>query len=130
MLNVMLSLWNLLLIIFFFWIIATWVLIDFVLKYLMQERGMHLNEIIDIDEETRFSSVYRGKMVDDGSYEENEDILLDSHNDETFGRSSASAIESSIDWTSGKSYDAARMSSSSCATVVRQVLISLNCHCS
>lgn len=105
-------------------------LIDFVSKYLMQERGMHLNEIIGIDEETRFSSVYRGKMVDDGSYEENEDILLDSHNDETFGSSSASAIESSIDWTSGKSCDVARMSSSSCATVVRQVLISLNCHCS
>lgn len=86
---------------------------------------MHLNEIIDIDEETRFSSVYRGKMIDDGSNEENEDILFDSHNDETFGGSSATTVESSIDWTSGKCYEVARVSSSSCAAVVPQVLIFL-----
>lgn len=47
-----------------------------------QERGLYHN--FDIDEETRFSSVYRGKGVDDSGYDENEDRLLDSHNSETF----------------------------------------------
>jgi hypothetical protein len=51
--------------------------------YFPQERGLHLDEDFDIDEETRFSSVYRGEHVDD-TYEENEDILFDSHNSETF----------------------------------------------
>lgn len=91
----------------------------------MQERGIHLNENIDIDEETRYSSVCRGKMIDDGSYEENEDVLFDSHNDETFGGSSASTVESSIEWTSGKSYDVGRVSPNSCAAVLPQVLIPL-----
>lgn len=90
---------------------------------MMQERGIHVNESSDIDEETRFSSVFRGKMVDDSGYEENEDILLDSHNDETFGDSSDSIIKNPIDWSSGKSNDVARVSSSSCAAVVSQVQI-------
>jgi len=47
-----------------------------------QERGLYHN--FDIDEETRFSSVYRGKGVDDSGYDENEDELLDSHNSEMF----------------------------------------------
>ncbi|WJX74618.1 Polyadenylate-binding protein-interacting protein 3 [Trifolium repens] len=51
--------------------------------HLAEERGLHLDEDFDIDEETRFSSVYRGEHVDD-TYEENEDILFDSHNSETF----------------------------------------------
>jgi hypothetical protein len=51
--------------------------------YFSQERGLHLDEDFDIDEETRFSSVYRGEHVDD-TYEEDEDILFDSHNSETF----------------------------------------------
>ncbi|XP_015865839.3 polyadenylate-binding protein-interacting protein 4 isoform X1 [Ziziphus jujuba] len=88
--------------------------------HLAEERGIHVNESFDIDEETRFSSVFRGKMVDDSGYEENEDILLDSHNDETFGDSSDSIIKNPIDWSSGKSNDVARVSSSSCAAVVSQ----------
>nr|KYP63669.1 Ataxin-2 isogeny [Cajanus cajan] len=51
--------------------------------HLAEERGLYHN--FDIDEETRFSSVYRGKGVDDIGYDENEDKLLDSHNSETFG---------------------------------------------
>ncbi|KAK2425135.1 polyadenylate-binding protein-interacting protein [Trifolium repens] len=51
--------------------------------HLAEERGLHLDEDFDIDEETRFSSVYRGEHVDD-TYEEDEDILFDSHNSETF----------------------------------------------
>ncbi|CAJ1950835.1 unnamed protein product [Sphenostylis stenocarpa] len=48
--------------------------------HLAEERGLYHS--FDIDEETRFSSVYRG-TVDDIGYDENED-KLDSHNSETF----------------------------------------------
>lgn len=58
--------------------------------HLAEERGIQLDEKFDIDEETRFSSVYR--VVDDGGYDEIEDILLDSLNDETFGVVSGSVI--------------------------------------
>lgn len=51
--------------------------------HLAEERGLYPDDF-DIDEETRFSSVYRGKGVDD-EYDENEDNLLDSQNSETFG---------------------------------------------
>ncbi|KZV33681.1 ataxin-2 [Dorcoceras hygrometricum] len=50
--------------------------------HLAEERGIQLEETFDVDEETRFSSVYR--VVDDGGYDEIEDIL-DSQNDETLG---------------------------------------------
>ena len=90
---------------------------------MLQERGRQLSEKFDIDEETRFSSVNRGEIVDDSGYEESEDVLLDSCNDETFGDSSTSAIKSSTDWTKGKSNDVVRVSSSSCASVIPSVLI-------
>ncbi|XP_040370900.1 polyadenylate-binding protein-interacting protein 3 isoform X2 [Rosa chinensis] len=67
-----------------------------------EERGMQPYENFDIDEETRYSSVYRGEVVDDSGYDEDEDILLDSRNTETFGGSPGSEQKSSIDWTSGK----------------------------
>ncbi|TKY64293.1 Polyadenylate-binding protein-interacting protein 4 [Spatholobus suberectus] len=51
--------------------------------HLAEERGLYCN--FDIDEETRFSSVYRGKGVDDSGYDENEDNLSDTHDSETFG---------------------------------------------
>ncbi|KAL3840789.1 hypothetical protein ACJIZ3_025380 [Penstemon smallii] len=51
--------------------------------HLAEERGIQLDGSLDIDEETRFSSVYRG--VDDSGYDEIEDILFDTQNDETFG---------------------------------------------
>ncbi|XP_050873883.1 polyadenylate-binding protein-interacting protein 3 isoform X2 [Lathyrus oleraceus] len=59
--------------------------------HLAEERGLYPDDF-DIDEETRFSSVYRGKGVDD-EYDENEDNFLDSHNSETFGDMSDSVIK-------------------------------------
>ncbi|KAL5757417.1 hypothetical protein ACOSP7_020028 [Xanthoceras sorbifolium] len=80
--------------------------------HLAEERGINLNETFDIDEETRFSSVYRGMDFDDSGFEEDEDIVLDSRNDETFG-GSGPVSERSADLTSGKISDGARLSSSS-----------------
>ncbi|CAL0322093.1 unnamed protein product [Lupinus luteus] len=60
--------------------------------HLAVERGLHVNENLDIDEETMFSSVYRGKGVDDSGYDENEDTF-DSHNSDTFGGIFGSAIK-------------------------------------
>uniref|UniRef100_A0A5B7ASW3 Putative polyadenylate-binding protein-interacting protein 4 isoform X1 n=1 Tax=Davidia involucrata TaxID=16924 RepID=A0A5B7ASW3_DAVIN len=80
--------------------------------HLAEERGIHLHENFDIDEETRFSSVFRG--FDDSGYDDNEDILLDSHNNETFGGASGSIVSRSFtDVTSGKSNDGGQVSSSS-----------------
>ncbi|XP_012829951.1 PREDICTED: polyadenylate-binding protein-interacting protein 4 isoform X1 [Erythranthe guttata] len=59
--------------------------------HLAEERGMQLDGDLEVDEETRFSSVYRG-IVDDSGYDEIENILLDSRNDETFGGVSSSVI--------------------------------------
>ncbi|GFZ08123.1 hypothetical protein Acr_19g0010600 [Actinidia rufa] len=58
--------------------------------HLAEERGFQLHGNFDIDEETRFSSVFRG--VDDTGYDENENILLDSRNIETFGSALGSSI--------------------------------------
>nr|XP_027192535.1 polyadenylate-binding protein-interacting protein 3 isoform X2 [Cicer arietinum] len=70
--------------------------------HLAEERGLYPDDF-DIDEETRFSSVYRGKGVDDREYGENEDNLLDSHNSETFGGMSSSVIERPGNISGGKS---------------------------
>ncbi|KAK8301318.1 hypothetical protein V6Z11_D04G011700 [Gossypium hirsutum] len=72
--------------------------------HLAEERGVDLHDDFDIDEEMRYSSVYRGRGVDDSGYEEEEDILLDSHNIETFGDSYDSL---------SRSTDGVRMPSSS-----------------
>ncbi|WRX27804.1 LsmAD domain - like 1 [Theobroma cacao] len=80
--------------------------------HLAEERGFHLHDNFDIDEERRFSSVYRGRGVDDSGYEEDEDIMLDSHNSETFGDSSGSVSKRPADLTSLQSTDGARVSSS------------------
>ncbi|KAI3900405.1 hypothetical protein MKW92_028251 [Papaver armeniacum] len=55
--------------------------------HLAEERGRHFD--FDVDEETRFSSVLR--TVDDSGYDEDEDIVLDTHNMETFGDSTRAA---------------------------------------
>ncbi|XP_004303672.1 PREDICTED: uncharacterized protein LOC101292616 [Fragaria vesca subsp. vesca] len=78
-----------------------------------EERGMQLYENFDIDEETKYSSVYRGDVVDDSGYDEDEDILLDSLNTETFGGSPGSVRNSSIDWTNGKGNNGVQVTSSS-----------------
>ncbi|KAK9281572.1 hypothetical protein L1049_004475 [Liquidambar formosana] len=80
--------------------------------HLAEERGILLYDSLDFDEETRFSSVLRG--VNDTGYEESDDIMLDSHNIETFGGSSVSSISRiSTDLTYGKTNDGPHVSSSS-----------------
>ncbi|RWR95918.1 polyadenylate-binding protein-interacting protein 3-like protein [Cinnamomum micranthum f. kanehirae] len=76
--------------------------------HLSEERGI-FHEDFDFNEESRFSSVFRG--VDDGRYEESEDMMLDEHNTETFGVSSGSVINQSFP-DRGKSNDGAQASSS------------------
>ncbi|XP_047962949.1 polyadenylate-binding protein-interacting protein 3-like isoform X2 [Salvia hispanica] len=56
--------------------------------HLAEERGIQIDGNIEIDEETRFSSVYRGP--DGSTYEEIVETVLDSQNDETFGDVSVS----------------------------------------
>ncbi|XWS16189.1 hypothetical protein CRYUN_Cryun34aG0063700 [Craigia yunnanensis] len=81
--------------------------------HLAEERGFDLHDNFDIDEEMRFSSVYRGRGVDDSGYEEDEDIMLDSHNTETFGDSYGSVSKRATDLTSLQSTDGVQMPSSS-----------------
>lgn len=76
-----------------------------------------------MDEETRFSSVFRG--VDDTGYDEKEN-LLDSRNIETFGGVPDSFIGKSLAaFKSGKSNDGAEMPSSSSSMVTVKIFISL-----
>lgn len=79
--------------------------------HLAEERGIHLHENFDIDEETRFSSVFRG--VDDSGYDEDEEVLFETRNDETFGASSSVVSKSFGNLTSGKTDDGAQVSSCS-----------------
>ncbi|XP_023761931.1 polyadenylate-binding protein-interacting protein 3 [Lactuca sativa] len=51
--------------------------------HLAEERGIHFHDKFDLDEETKYSSVFRGG-VDDSGYDESEDVF-DSQNSETFG---------------------------------------------
>ncbi|KAG8656484.1 polyadenylate-binding protein-interacting protein 3 isoform X3 [Manihot esculenta] len=81
--------------------------------HLAEERGIHLDGNFDIDEETRYSSVYRGIGIDDSGYDETEDIMFDSHNSETFGAASASYTNESADLTHGRSNEVVRVLSSS-----------------
>lgn len=89
--------------------------------FIQQERGI-FHEDFDFDEESRFSSVFRG--VDDGRYEENEDMRLDEHNNETFGVSSGSVINQSFP-DRGKSNDGAQVSSSCSSAVITWAFIFL-----
>jgi len=86
---------------------------------MFQERGACALGDLDIDEETKYSSVYRG--VDDSGYEE-EDILLTSRDIDTFGDSAVPAFSRSFaDVTggkSGKSFEVSRASSASSSKAV------------
>lgn len=83
---------------------------------IQQERGIQLPRDIELDEETRYSSVFRG--VNDSGYDEKEN-LLDSRNIETFGGASDSSIGKSFTaFKSGKSNDVAEMPSSSSSMVI------------
>ncbi|XP_054781692.1 polyadenylate-binding protein-interacting protein 4-like isoform X3 [Prosopis cineraria] len=81
--------------------------------HLAEERGIHLHEDFDIDEEARFSSVYRGKGTDDSGYDEREDVLTESQNSETFGGTITPVIKKSSDLPSGEGNDGALLSSNS-----------------
>nr|GEW58533.1 hypothetical protein [Tanacetum cinerariifolium] len=78
--------------------------------HLAEERGINYQGKLELDEETKYSSVCRG--VDDSGYDEKEDIL-DSQNDETFGDVSDSIVNKSFtDFTSGKSNSGSQLPSS------------------
>ncbi|KAG8388413.1 hypothetical protein BUALT_Bualt02G0123300 [Buddleja alternifolia] len=80
--------------------------------HLAEERGIQLDGNHEIDEETRFSSVFR--EVDDSGYDEIEDILLDSRNDETFGGVPSSVIgKPPLDVNNGKTSNGTQVSSRS-----------------
>ena len=71
----------------------------------------------DIDEETRFSFVNRGKGADDNGYDEDEDMLLDSYNIETFSGVFGSVIKRSSKSIGGKCNDEAQTSSNASSMV-------------
>ncbi|XP_060218350.1 polyadenylate-binding protein-interacting protein 4-like isoform X1 [Lycium barbarum] len=79
--------------------------------HLAEERGIQLHENLEVDEETRFSAVVR--EVDDSGYDDCEDILLDSRNDETFQGVSSAMGKSSTDISSRKMNEGAQVSSRS-----------------
>nr|XP_016462799.1 PREDICTED: polyadenylate-binding protein-interacting protein 3-like isoform X1 [Nicotiana tabacum]XP_016462800.1 PREDICTED: polyadenylate-binding protein-interacting protein 3-like isoform X1 [Nicotiana tabacum]XP_016462801.1 PREDICTED: polyadenylate-binding protein-interacting protein 3-like isoform X1 [Nicotiana tabacum]XP_016462803.1 PREDICTED: polyadenylate-binding protein-interacting protein 3-like isoform X1 [Nicotiana tabacum]XP_016462804.1 PREDICTED: polyadenylate-binding protein-int len=79
--------------------------------HLAEERGIQLHGNLEVDEETRFSAVVR--EVDDSGYDDCEDILLDSRNDETFQGVSSTMGKLSTDKSSRKISDGAQVSSGS-----------------
>lgn len=79
--------------------------------HLAEERGIRLHENLEVDEETRFSAVVR--EVDDSGYDDCEDILLDSRNDETFQGISSAMDKSSTGMSRRKMNDGAQVSSRS-----------------
>lgn len=87
-----------------------------------QERGIEFHNKFDIDEETRFSSVFRGQVADDSAHDENEDISFNSRNLETFGGSPGSDIRFA-DTFSGKCSDVASVSSSSSLVYIQLAFI-------
>ncbi|KAK1414231.1 hypothetical protein QVD17_29973 [Tagetes erecta] len=68
--------------------------------HIAEERGIHFHDKFDLDEETKYSSVSR--VVDDSGYDEDEDVL-DSQNDETFGDVSDSILHNRSQLTSSYS---------------------------
>ncbi|XP_016478042.2 polyadenylate-binding protein-interacting protein 4-like [Nicotiana tabacum] len=70
--------------------------------HLAEERGIQLHGNLEVDEETRFSAVVRG--VDDSGYDDCEDILVDSRNDETFTGTSVGKVVDGAEFSSRSSY--------------------------
>ncbi|KAF8048301.1 hypothetical protein N665_2576s0001 [Sinapis alba] len=68
--------------------------------HLAEERGLQPNEKSDIDEETKYSAVRR----DDSGFDDEDDKLLDTCNDQTFGCSSTSSVQKSAS-SSAKGYE-------------------------
>lgn len=65
-----------------------------------------MHEDFDIDEETRFSSVYRGKRADDSGFDE--DVLFETRSSDTFGGVFGSVVKRSSEISGGKGNDGAR----------------------
>ncbi|MCD7449225.1 Polyadenylate-binding protein-interacting protein 3 [Datura stramonium] len=79
---------------------------NFVVWNLFSGRGIQLYENLEVDEETKFSAVVRA--VDDSGYDDCEDILFDSRNDETFKGISGATGKSSTDMNRRKMDDVAQ----------------------
>ncbi|CAF2155221.1 unnamed protein product [Brassica rapa] len=71
--------------------------------HVAEERGFQLNEKFDIDEESKYSAVLPADAFDDSGFDEEDDELLDTCNDETFGGSSTSTVQKPVS-SSGKGY--------------------------
>lgn len=95
---------------------------------LFQERGVNPYGSFDIDEETKYSAVYRG--ADDSGCAD-EDVLLNSRDAETFGDSTGPAFGRSFadvaSGKSGKGFEGTRVSSRSSmkVNVLFAILVSL-----
>ncbi|XP_077212961.1 polyadenylate-binding protein-interacting protein 4-like isoform X2 [Tasmannia lanceolata] len=83
--------------------------------HLAEERGIQFHEDFDLDEESRFSSVFR--RVDVGVCEENEEMMLDASNNEIFGGSSGSVINKSVSGITGEKNNDGAQSLSSCSSL-------------
>ncbi|CAN6928220.1 unnamed protein product [Brassica oleracea] len=75
--------------------------------HVAEERGFQLSGKFDMDEETKYSSVYPVNGFDDSGYEEDEEeeILLNCRNNLTFGDSTASDGMKSASTGNGKVYE-------------------------
>ncbi|CAA7035630.1 unnamed protein product [Microthlaspi erraticum] len=71
--------------------------------HVAEERGLQLNAKFDVDEETKYSAVRPVDGFDDSGFDEEDDNLLDTRNDQTFGGSSASDGQKPTS-SSGKGY--------------------------
>lgn len=85
--------------------------------HLAEERGLHFHDDCNIDEETRYSSVFRGH--DDSGWEDADEIKSDSLNNETLGGSSSSVVSKSSDTVRGKNNDGAT-ASSACSSMDKE----------
>ncbi|XP_048632378.1 uncharacterized protein LOC106439347 isoform X2 [Brassica napus] len=61
--------------------------------HVAEERGLQVNEKFDTDEEAKYSAVRRVDGFDDSGFDEEDDKLLDTCNDQTFGGSSTSIVQ-------------------------------------
>ncbi|CAN6819271.1 unnamed protein product, partial [Brassica oleracea] len=61
--------------------------------HVAEERGLQVNEKFDTDEEAKYSAVRRVDGFDDSGFDEEDEKLLDTCNDQTFGGSSTSIVQ-------------------------------------
>ncbi|KAF2615508.1 hypothetical protein F2Q70_00009968 [Brassica cretica] len=61
--------------------------------HVAEERGLQVNEKFDTDEEAKYSAVHRVDGFDDSGFDEEDEKLLDTCNDQTFGGSSTSIVQ-------------------------------------